>query len=131
MNYVLSDECRRATGVVRSVCNDVDGYGATYGISAYPDAPKHPIRDIIDIYAFTSRTLIVADDHEVFRAVYRVIESFSDVPKIDEYTAFDMTRQVVNGLRKYSNEQSFSAFTHHAKLGAVFNGSSTFGTVED
>ena len=132
MNYVLSDECARATGVVKDICNNVGEYGIAYGMWVYsPDIPEHPIRDIIDIYAFTNRTLIIADDHEAFRAIYNVVSTFTDVPKIDEYTALDITRQVVNELRNKSNVRAFSAFTHHAKLGAVFNGSSTFGTSED
>lgn len=119
MNYVLSDECAHAVAIVKDICNNS------------PDVESPLVRDIIDIYALANNTLIVADDHVVFRAVYNVIESFALVPKTDEYVAFTMARYVVNELRQHTRKQVYSAFTHHAKLAAVFNGSSTFGTLKD
>lgn len=132
MNYVLSDECIRATEIVKDICNSASEYGIVYGMCKYSlTTPTHHIRDIIDIYAFTNRELIVAAPYEIFSAVYNAVEAHALIPKTDEYTALDITRHVLKDLHNKSNVRAFSAFTHHAKLGAVFNGSSTFGTLGD
>jgi hypothetical protein len=123
MKYVLSDECARATEVVKDICNNVDEYGLT---RHYVYHGTHPSREIINIHSLTNSTLIVAESHEVFATVYAVIESINAMPKIDEYITLDVTQQIVASLQSKTVLNAVTAFLHHCKRNSKFDGTTIF-----
>lgn len=121
----LEGECKRASAIVADVCNDLVGYN----VSNYPYTNKpHPTRDVIDIYSFTSRDIIVAERIEIFNAVYGALELMTLVPKIDEWYVLEVASSIATTLRNSTIQRGFGAFTHHAKIGSNFNGETTFKT---
>lgn len=125
MKYVLSDECARATDVVKDICNNVDGYELS---RHYVHHGRHPSREIINIHSLTSSSLIVAESHEVFTAVYAAIESINAIPNINEYVALDTAQQVVANLRSKTALNAVTTFLHHCKRNSKFNGTTVFET---